>query len=101
MTPTEKHRETAAAVATKAIGGCMFETAENWTAQKDWATEVIATALAKAEREGMKHAAEIALARTHRSIEEMASVGSDAYWQGSASSAECIRNSILSEAGEG
>lgn len=106
MTPTEKHRETAAAVATKAIGGCMFETADNWTAQKDWATEVIATALAKAEREGMKRAAEIARGSSGEfDFQSALAEGRDfdyGFHNGKNHAADSILAAIiLSEAGEG
>lgn len=116
MTPTAKHRETAEAlIASRIDSMCMtwdhsfglMDEQQREGLRRNFRqiayhdlTPFVAVALAKAEREGMKRAAEIALARTHRSIEEMAPVGGDAYCQGSASSAECIRNSILSEVGE-
>lgn len=105
MTPTEKHRETAKDIA--------FDFDCDWTAdgrrrgetEEQAAIEAIATALANAEREGMKRAAEIARAagKTHL---DFAALGlpiepSKIIAEDRARVASKIADRILSEAGEG
>ena len=90
MTPTEKHRETAKDIA--------FDFDCDWTAdgrrrgdaEYHAAIDAIAAALAKAEREGMKRAAEIA--RNHFDLRH----ADKARYASMA-----ISSAILSEAGEG
>lgn len=79
--PSEKHMEAARKVRSE------YQSHSEWFLTET-TVRVIATALANAEREGMKRAAEIASEFDDEDI----LIGKDA--------AEIIRNTILSEAGE-
>lgn len=91
MTPTEKHRETATLAIKEAQDALTVEVLESSADQSRTIFEAyqvaVATALAKAEREGMKRAAEIA--QTVEAPED------GEYWI-----ANRIASAILSEAGE-
>lgn len=101
MTPTEKHRETAKDIA--------FDFDCDWTAdgrrrgEEEYhaAIKAIAAALAKAEREGMKRAAEIALAQLFaKHPEKGRTTSQEKLYSRDRAMCRRISRAILSEAGK-
>ena len=102
MTPTEKHRETASELATRIAGGVLNN--DDAAYVERYGSRWIEEALAKAEREGMKRAAEIAFEQ-HKLwvnvVDSRMECGMDATVQAAAATeAEFIADAILSEIGK-